>query len=140
MHAELATLPALLCTSASPLTRFGQHDSPAMWRGLRSSHMLLSGHHQSRASMSSAAQPGWPRRSQSTGLTAPVDYMSSSAVSHIAFLSRLLAGRHLTARLQDSNNLNGCRYRTILCRENDRRWRTQLHCFVACRRLLLRAL
>jgi len=62
-----------------------------------------------------------------------------SVFSHIAFLSRLLAGRHAVARLQDSCNLNGCRYRTILHWENDGRRRTQLHCFVACRWLLLRA-
>jgi len=36
---------------------------------VRSSHMFLSGRRRSRASMSSA-QPGWPRRSQSTSLTA----------------------------------------------------------------------
>jgi len=56
-------------TSASPLARFGQHDGPAMRCGLHSSHLLLSGHRRSRASMSSA-QPSWPRRYHSTGLTA----------------------------------------------------------------------
>jgi len=55
------------------------------------------------------------------------------------FLSRLLAGQHPAARPQDSNNLNSCRYCTILRWENDRRRRTQLHCFAACRWLLLRA-
>jgi len=56
-------------TSTSPLARFGQHDGPAMRRWLRSLHLLLSGRRRSRTSMSSA-QLGWPRRSQSTGLTA----------------------------------------------------------------------
>ena len=77
---------------------------------------------------------------RSYGPTAPADYMSSSAVSHIVFLSRLLAVRYLAPRLQDSNNLNGCRYRTILRWENDGQRRTQVHCFAACRRLLLHAL
>ena len=54
---------------ASQLARFGQHDVPAMRRGLRSSHLLLCGRRRSRASKSSA-QPCWPRRSQATGLTA----------------------------------------------------------------------
>jgi len=45
-----------------PLARFGQHDGPAMWRRLRSLHLLLSGRRRSSASMSSA-QPGWPWRS-----------------------------------------------------------------------------
>jgi len=54
-------------TSASPLARFGQHDGPAVRRGLRSSHLLLSGRRRSRASKSSA-QPCWPRWSQSTGV------------------------------------------------------------------------
>jgi len=115
-----------------------------MRRGLRSSHLLLSGHRRSHASKSSA-QPGWPRRSQPTGLTArlygvclpPMQRLTSlkwsfyrfaescglntlnsssisSAFSRIAFLSRLLAGRHPASTSQDSYNLNGCRYRTIL--------------------------
>jgi len=46
-------------------------------------------------------------------------------------LSRLLAGRQPAARLQDSYNLNGCRYRTILSWENDGRRRTQIHCLAA---------
>ena len=53
------------------------------------------------------------------------------------FLSRLLASQHPAARLQDSYNLNGCRHGTILRWKNDGRRRTQLHCFAACRRLLL---
>jgi len=69
MHDELATPPALLCPARLlPHSRFSQHDHPAMWRGLSSSHLLLSGRRRSCASMSSA-QPGWPFWSQSTGLT-----------------------------------------------------------------------
>jgi len=52
MHAELVTPPALPPCVPSPLAPFGQHDGPAMRRGLRSSHLLLSGRHRSRASKS----------------------------------------------------------------------------------------
>jgi len=69
MHAELATPPALPPCVPSPLAPFGQHDGPAIWRRLRPSHLLLSGHCRSRGSKSSA-QPCLPRRSQPTGLTA----------------------------------------------------------------------
>jgi len=43
-----ATLPSssLPDASASPLARFGQHDGPALRRGLRSSHLLLGGRRQ----------------------------------------------------------------------------------------------
>jgi len=63
---------------------------PAMLRGLRSSHLLLCGRRRSHASKSSA-QPCWPRRSQSTGLT--VDYVNclqASAmidITQVVFLS-----------------------------------------------------
>ena len=60
--------------------------------------------------------------------------------SPTAFLSMLLAGWHPAARPQYSYNVNGYRYHTILRQENGGRWRTQLQCFAACRRLLLRAL
>jgi len=90
-------------TSASPLARFGQHDGPAMRRGLRSSHLLLSRHRRSRASMS-LVQPGWPRRSQSTGLTArlcrlhaPADAMTD--VNQVVLLSVCLELRSEYAEL-----------------------------------------
>jgi len=60
MHHDIALLPH---ASASPLARLGQHDCPAMWRGLCSSHLLLSRRRRSHASKSSD-EPCWPRRSQ----------------------------------------------------------------------------
>jgi len=167
MHSDIALLPPR--ESTSPLARFGRHDGPVMRRSLCSSHLLRSGCHRSRGSKSSA-QPGWPRLSQPTGHMADYitclpqmqwltslkwsfcwfaenfglnmlnSSLISSAFSHIAFLSRLLAGWHPVARPQGSYNLNGCRYRTILRWENERRRWTQLHCFTAWRRLLLRVL
>jgi len=108
----------------------------------------------------SSAQTYWPRRSQLTSLMA--DYVisfrrcdnwhHSSAPSvgslrtsvwicwTLRYPPRSLAGWHPAARLQDSYNLNSCRHGTILRWENNRRRWTQLHCFTACRRLLLRAL
>jgi len=152
-------------TSASPLARFGQHSGPAMRRGLLSSHLLLSGRRRSRASNRAAAISidrsygpticRLPPANAMTDVTQVVllsvylEFQSEyaelfldifCALSYIAFLSRLLADRYPAARPQDSNNLNGCRYRTILRWENDGRRRTPLHCFAACRRLLLRSL
>jgi len=72
---------------------------------------------------SSGPSVGLPRTS---GLNMLNSSSISSAVSHIAFLLRLLAGRYPAARPQDSNNLNGCLYRTILRGENDGWRRTQL--------------
>ena len=117
----------------------------------------------------SLAQPCWPRWSQPTSLMVimsfafcrcdnidvtqvlllsvrrelPSEYIELFYILHVLprmFLPRLLAGQHPAARPQDSYSLNSCRYRTILCWKNDSRRRTQLHCFTACRWLLLRAL
>jgi len=80
MHAELVTPPALPPRIRFPTRAIRSarpHDGPAMWRGLRSSHLLLSGRRRSRASKSSA-QSCWPWRSQSTGVSghlSPADAM-----------------------------------------------------------------
>jgi len=55
MHGDTALLPRM---SASPLARFSQHDGAAMWRRLRSSHLLLSGRRQWCVSKSSANRAG----------------------------------------------------------------------------------
>ena len=71
------------CMSASPLARFGQHDGPAMWRGLRSSHLLLSGRRRSRAS----------NRAGRGDLNRPVlrpDYMSSAPADAMTDVTQLV--------------------------------------------------
>jgi len=48
------------------------------------------------------------RFAENFGLNMLNSSLISSAFSHIAFLSRLLAGRHSAARPQDSYNLKSC--------------------------------
>jgi len=151
MHGDTALLPPHI---PSPLARFGQHDCPAMRRGLRSLHLLAGLGDLNRPVLRQLYHLSEIHADAMIDVTLVVllsvhrelrsEYAELSfdifCVLPHTFLSRLLDGQHPAARPHDSYILNGCRYRTILRRENDRWRRTQLHCFVACRRLLLRVL
>jgi len=128
-----------------------------MWRGLRSSHLLLSGHRRSRAfnragrgdlnrplllyvyvvclpPMRRLTSLKWSfcrkeleLRSEYAEHFPDIFYGLSHSVP-VKVASRLTPG----SEMQDSYNLNACRYGTILHQKNDGQGRTQLHCFAEC--------